>query len=125
LFVFVNNTQMNGAEVDNYIKELSAVRNITPEKLTKYAAFIKSKTVGLPDVVKDSWTAKQAYIALGNLLSAAAIFQIDTCAIEGFEADKVNRILQLDTIHFKSCVMVAIGYRSADDTNQRLPKVIT
>ena len=125
LFVFVNNTQMNGAEVDNYIKELSTVRNITPEKLAKYAAFIKSKTVGLPDAVKDSWTAKQAYIALGNLLSAAAMLHVDTCAIEGFEVDKVNRILQLDTNHFKACVMVAIGYRSADDTTQHLPKVRT
>lgn len=125
LFVFVNNTRMDGKEVDNYISVVGTVRQIEAEKLSRYADFIKSKTVNLPTEIKKSWTARQAYIALGNLLSAAAMFEVDTCPIEGFEMKNVNQILGLDSAKYSACVIVAIGYRSNDDTTQHLPKVRT
>lgn len=125
LFVFVNNTRMDGKEVDNYISKVGEVRQIEAENLSRYANFIKSKTVNLPAETKKSWTAQQAYIALGNLLSAAAMFEVDTCPIEGFEKEKVNQILKLNPSQFSACVIVAIGYRSATDTTQHLPKVRT
>jgi len=38
------------------------------------------------------WASKQTYIALGNMMSVAAMLGIDSCAIEGFEADKLNEL---------------------------------
>ena len=56
---------------------------------------MKSKLLDLPTSTKAEWTAKQAYIALGNLLSAAAVQRIDACPMEGFDKDQVDDILAL------------------------------
>ena len=37
-----------------------------------------------------AWTAKQSYIALGNMMTAAAFVGIDSCPIEGFEKENVE-----------------------------------
>lgn len=62
------------------------------------------------------WASKQTYIALGNMMSAAAEIGIDSCPIEGFNYEAVNDILakhgvmnpELEGIS----VMVAFGYRA-------------
>ncbi|NHN32830.1 NAD(P)H-dependent oxidoreductase [Paenibacillus agricola] len=61
------------------------------------------------------WSSKQTYIALGNMMTAAAHIGVDSCAIEGFELDAVNDLLQkrglLGEDEFSLSVMVAFGYR--------------
>lgn len=125
LFLFINNIQTNGEEVDGFIAEVERVRGIEPQKLKTYSSFVKSKTTALSPNEKNHWTAKQAYIALGNLLSAAAVLRIDTCAIEGFEKDRVNELLNLESKGYSATFMVAIGYRSENDQNQFLKKIRT
>ena len=88
-----------------------------------YAAFINSKLVPLSEDAKAVWTAKQTYIALGNLLSAAAINKIDACPMEGFDADQFNNILGLTEKGLNTSVLVAIGYRSEEDETQHYKKV--
>ena len=62
------------------------------------------------------WSAKQAYIAMGNVMSVAAMMGIDSCPIEGFEMDKTEKVLEehfgIDTTIYKPAVMVALGYRA-------------
>ena len=62
------------------------------------------------------WACKQAYIALGNMMTAAALIGIDSCAIEGFDQEKTETVLAnagiLDRDHFGLAVMVAFGYRN-------------
>jgi nitroreductase len=64
------------------------------------------------------WTSKQTYIALGNMMTAAALIGIDSCPIEGFNYDKVHNILEeeglLENGKFDISVMVAFGYRAAE-----------
>jgi nitroreductase len=61
------------------------------------------------------WSSKQTYIALGNMMTAAAHIGVDSCAIEGFELDAVNDLLQkrglLGKDEYGLSVMVAFGYR--------------
>ena len=61
------------------------------------------------------WSARQAYIALGNVMTAAALLGIDSCPIEGFEMDKTIDVLEehfgVDPKIYKPAVMVALGYR--------------
>lgn len=61
------------------------------------------------------WACKQCYIALGNMLTTAALLGIDSLPIEGFNRQSVSEILQkeglLDTKHFNVAVMAAFGYR--------------
>lgn len=62
------------------------------------------------------WAARQAYIALGNMMTAAALMGIDSCPIEGFEMDKTIAVLEehfsIDPKLYKPAVMVAFGYRA-------------
>lgn len=61
------------------------------------------------------WSAKQAYIALGNMMTSAALLGIDSCPIEGFELKQAERVLQtefgIDTEKYQPAVMAAFGYR--------------
>lgn len=68
------------------------------------------------------WTSKQSYIALGNMMTAAAYIGIDSCPIEGFEKEKVEEILELDTRKYQLSVVVPFGYRLNEQPSQiRLP----
>ena len=62
------------------------------------------------------WSARQAYIALGNMMTTAALMGIDSCPIEGFEMDKTIAVLEkhfgIDPQVYKPAVMVAFGYRA-------------
>lgn len=75
-----------------------------------------------PEIMKH-WTAKQSYLALGNLLTACAELQIDSCPIEGFEAADYDEILGLTEKGLTTTVVTAVGYRSKEDSNQSLAKV--
>lgn len=65
-----------------------------------------------------SWTARQTYIALGNMMSAAAIKGIDSCAIEGMEVNDVEKILSLDTSKYRVSVLLPLGYRVNPQSKQ-------
>lgn len=64
------------------------------------------------------WAGKQAYIALANMMTSAALLQIDSCPMEGFDREKFEDILAqeglLDKEHFGVSVMAAFGYRAKD-----------
>ncbi len=69
-----------------------------------------------------AWTQRQVYLALGTLLFGAGALGIDATPIEGFDANLLDEELGLAAQSLKSTVVVALGYRSADDFNARLPK---
>ena len=77
----------------------------------------------LPTEHKSNWTARQAYIAFGNLMQAAAELKIDTCPMEGFESKKYNEILGLEDKNLNAAVVLAVGYRSEEDETQHYAKV--
>jgi nitroreductase len=62
------------------------------------------------------WACKQTYIALGNMLTAAALLGIDSCPIEGFNRDQLEAVLTqagaIDGAHFGVACMAAFGYRA-------------
>jgi nitroreductase len=69
-----------------------------------------------------AWTSKQSYIALGNMMTAAAFVGIDSCPIEGFEKENVEEVLGLDISKYQVAVIVPFGYRINEQSSQlRLP----
>ncbi len=78
------------------------------------------------------WACKQCYIALANMMSVAAMLKIDSCAVEGFEIDKIEKIMQdefhIDTKLFGVAVMAGFGYRIKEPpkkTRQKLEDIVT
>ncbi|QOP42724.1 NAD(P)H-dependent oxidoreductase [Sulfurimonas sediminis] len=57
------------------------------------------------------WSARQTYIAAANMMTGAAYIGIDSCPIEGFEKEKVEEILELDTKKFQLAMVLPFGYR--------------
>lgn len=64
------------------------------------------------------WASKQSYLALGNMMTAAAQIGVDSCPIEGFHYESVHKILKeeglLEDGHLDLSVMVAFGYRATE-----------
>ena len=123
IIVFANKTDFGEELVDEYLQNVSKTRNIPTDNLKGYSDFMKSKLMGLSKDEKNIWTSKQAYLAFGNMMQAAAELKIDTCPMEGFEAEQYNKILGLENKNLNAAVVLAIGYRSEEDETQHYPKV--
>ncbi|KGP79209.1 MULTISPECIES: NAD(P)H-dependent oxidoreductase [unclassified Paenibacillus] len=69
------------------------------------------------------WASKQTYIALGNMMTAAALIGIDSCPIEGFNYEGVHSILEeeglLEDGLWDVSVMAAFGYRAEDPPREK------
>ncbi|ASC93408.1 NAD(P)H-dependent oxidoreductase [Sulfurospirillum diekertiae] len=69
-----------------------------------------------------AWTSKQSYIACSNMMTAAAFIGIDSCPIEGYEKEKVEAVLGLDTSKYQVSMVLPFGYRINPQSSQlRIP----
>ena len=68
------------------------------------------------------WAEKQVYLSVGNLLLGAGALEVDACPIEGFDQKILDEELGLRARGLTSAVIVALGYRGAEDFNAKLPK---
>jgi len=123
LIVFAHQTTVDNADVDNYLNNVAATRNTPIEALTGYGDFMKGSLANMPEEVKPTWTAKQTYIALSNLLNAAAELKIDVTPMEGFVPAQYNEILGLDKLNLNASLVAAVGYRHEEDATQHYAKV--
>jgi len=123
LIVFANQTDIGDTEIDAFIDNVSKTRGIAVNELAGYSNLIKNNVGSLTQDKKTIWTSKQTYLALGNLLNAAAELKIDVTPMEGFIPEKVNEILGLDKLGLNASLIATIGYRHEQDTTQHLKKV--
>lgn len=123
LFIFCNNIHVGDEDVDALIDLKAKTHGVDRAQFAGYGDFVKGKLKEKSETEMFHWTAKQAYIALGNALNACATLKIDSTPIEGFEADKVNELLNLPQKGLNACVLLAIGYRSEEDPAQHAKKV--
>jgi nitroreductase len=123
VLVFANVTNIGDAEIDAYLNNVAETRGLPLDALQGYGDFMKSKISSLSAEQKNIWTSKQTYIALGNLLNAAAELNIDVTPMEGFEPEKVNEILGLNERSLNASLIAPIGYRHAEDATQSYAKV--
>jgi len=123
VFVFASYAEVKEEYIDAYINNIAETRDMAVEELEGMAKTIKSTSMSQPKDQQAVWTAKQAYIALGFLLNAAATLKIDACPMEGFENDKFDDILGLKEKGLTSAVIATVGYRSEKDETQHYKKV--
>jgi nitroreductase len=98
---------------NEYVAKMFSRRGLPQEYYEKYLSVYASHlaTTMSSDENILSWGARQCYIAMGNMMTAAASVGIDSCAIEGFEKEKVESLLGIDTKKYQLAVMVPFGYR--------------
>lgn len=64
------------------------------------------------------WSTRQTYIAAANMMTYAATIGIDSCPIEGFEKQKVEEVLKLDTSKYQLSLILPFGYRINEQSSQ-------
>ncbi len=123
IFIFAAETNLDEAYVTKYIDSIAATRGIARENLALFEQNIKGSVNRMAEDQKIVWDHKQAYIALGVLLSAAADMGIDACPMEGFEAGKFDEILGLKELGLTTSVIAPVGFRAEDDVFSKAAKV--
>jgi nitroreductase len=123
LFVLCTYTDVTDQFIDEHIANTAVIRNVDPATLQGYGNFVKTKMKELSADQKKNWNSKQAYIALGQLMTVCAELRIDATPMEGFEPDKYNEILGLNERGLHATLVCPVGYRSEEDAAQHTIKV--
>lgn len=114
LLVFAAWKKVTPEQIDTYFEMVYQERNLAKGSLDQYAGFLKNHFGKQTEEEQFSWASKQAYIALGTALVAAAEEKVDSTPMEGFNAEEVDSILGLNEQGMGSTALLALGYR--DDT---------
>jgi len=123
LLVFANITNVDEEYINNFAQNVATTRNIPFENVKGYADFMIGKITTLTPGEQAIWTAKQTYLALGNLLNAAAELKIDVTPMEGFDPKQYDEILGLTEKGLHASLVATVGYRHHEDDTQHYIKV--
>lgn len=121
MVVFAARRSMDAPYIDNYMTSITNVRELPAGKMDGYRNVLV-KTVAKMESHLD-WNARQVYIALGQLMVAAAVLGVDTCPMEGILAAEYDKLLGLEDSDYTSIVGCAVGYRHPEDREATAKKV--
>ncbi|MDI9860910.1 NAD(P)H-dependent oxidoreductase [Flectobacillus roseus] len=116
-------TNISNETVKNYIDKATIARNTDRKNLEAREEFVNARLALLSSDQKIEWAEKQAFLAIGILVSAAAEAGIDASPMEGFDPKQVDEILGLKEQHLKSTLLFALGFRSSEDEFATIPKI--
>lgn len=122
LIVLCRPDSITAQDVDRLMEATATARGIEVSSLDGYKQMVMGVTQMSPEQ-QAVWASKQAYLALGVLLTAAAEMGIDACPMEGFDPAQYDEILGLNAKGLHSVVVCPVGFRSADDKYATAKKV--
>lgn len=118
------------ASWDNYTAErIDAVRDLNiatrgpNEKISQYYEGLKALYLARDAPTNADHTARQAYIAMGFAMLAAAEQKVDATPMEGFDPSVADETLGLAEKGLKSQFILTLGFRGENDWLEGLPKV--
>jgi nitroreductase len=114
LLVFAAWENVTEQHVEDYINNIAATRGVTLESLEGFKASLMNIVHGRTPEQKHEWAARQAYIAFGTAITAAALEAVDATPMEGFNPAAVDQILGLKEKGLRSVTILALGYRDTD-----------
>ena len=123
LVIFAAHTQVGDVTVDRYIEKHAKITNKPSGELGNFSAHMKSALAVKTAEQKQQWAHQQAYIALGNFLTCAAIMKIDSCPMTGFDNAGYDAVLGLVEKGLTTSVICPIGRRHRNDVQALSPKV--
>ena len=113
VIVFATWTSVTEKEVGEYMADIAEQRGVAVETLNDFAGYINGSLKNLTPEQASIWAAKQAYLALGFGLVAAAAEEVDATPMEGFMPDAVDEVLGLKALGLHAAVAMTLGYRDA------------
>ena len=125
LLVFAAWTDVTEESIAEHLNLVATERNVSLDSLGTTKNYLQGLTKNTPEQ-NFNWAARQAYIALGTGLLAAASQEVDATPMEGFDANALDTLLGLPEKGLKSVSILPLGYRdAAQDWLVKLPKVRT
>ncbi len=121
--VLAGKTSMSEDEIDFFLERTTKIRGGEIEALNPYRDMMLGFTSQMDAAAQLQWAKLQTYIALGQLMTSAALLGVDACPMEGISAEEYDRILGLPEKGLTTSVACALGYRSNDDKYATAPKV--
>jgi len=116
--------ELDDAYLNFFFDEMARIRGVAKETFAGYQKMIASDLKQGPrSKMIQEWATRQVYIALGNLMTCAAMLKIDTCPMEGIAPAKYDEILKLNHSPYRTAVACAVGYRSKEDKYAEAKKV--
>jgi len=122
LVVLTARTDLTQADIDSWIARLSEIQGTPIEALAGLSGMISSFSSAMTPAEKQAWNTRQVYIALGQLMTSAAVLGIDSCPLEGISPADYDTILGLSGTGYATAVACALGYRSPEDKYAVAPK---
>jgi nitroreductase len=113
VIVFAAWNTISEKEIAEYMQEIAEERGVAVDTLNEFSGAINGSFKNKTPEQARVWADKQAYLALGFALVAAAAEEIDATPMEGFKPDAVDEILGLTALGLHSAVAVTLGYRDA------------
>lgn len=115
VIVFAAWKEYSNENVDKYINHIATFRGIPVDALDGMRNMVSGSIAGKTPEQLLNWNMRQAYIALGTGLVAAAEEKVDATPMEGFDADALDAALGLAEKGLHSTVILALGYRDAEN----------
>ncbi len=114
LLVFAAWDNITPERIDAAFDYTNEVRGFVNEGWEAYRKQLHGIIAARTEQANFDAAARQAYIALGVALVAAAEQGIDSTPMEGFDPAAVDQILNLKERNLRSVVILPLGYRKAD-----------
>lgn len=122
--VFASKVKLDEAYISEFINETAAQRGMVASVLDGYKKMMMGDLLQGPrSKIIHEWATRQVYIALGNLMTCAALLGIDTCPMEGIDPAKYDEVLGLKGTDYLTAVACAVGYRSSEDKYSKAKKI--
>ncbi len=123
LIVLAARTDVDADFISEYTDRIERERDLPKGAVAGYKDMMVGHLTSLSPEARLVWAQKQAYIALGTMMLAAAEKELDGCPMEGFNPEKFNEILGLPEMNLQATVILAVGYRAPSDDTQNYKKV--
>jgi nitroreductase len=123
MVIFAMKIGFQVTDAQRLIDRIVALRGVPAAALDGYKGMMSGFLTRTPQAEIDVWAQHQIYIALGNLMTCAAVLGVDACPMEGFQPAQYDEVLGLPAKGYRSIVMATLGYRALDDAYASLAKV--
>lgn len=120
--VLTARTDLGKEYIESWINRMAEVQGKQPQDFAPLQGMIAGFAETMSQEARHAWNVRQVYIALGQLMTSAAMLGIDTCPMEGISATAYDRILGLEGSGYATAVACALGYRNPEDKYATAPK---
>ncbi len=122
LVVLTARADLEQHDIDQWIQRLGQVQGTPEAALAPLKKMIVGFSGAMTPEQRHDWNRRQVYLALGQLMAAAAVMGIDSCPLEGIHAPGYDELLGLPNTGYRTAVACALGYRLATDKYAAAPK---